>query len=433
MGQLLALAKRYDLVVGDKFEMFYTGIMRSLNPYKYVIHIDCEKGKAYPRYYTLTPNKSDVGNYELTVSLYNDYHELLEQAKTTLHIVEACKPSRIINILCFGDSLTVNGVWPSEAYRRFCETGGTPAGLGLGECLNMVGEKYNGKVGYTGFGGWKWSEFCTNDFIGISSSVWVKCHHEFTEHDQESLWESNGKKWYLETIEDNRLKFKRGPGNIGCSPNIGKTFTHLEGGIHTSDITVESYQYEETNPFWSEKLQGPSFKEYCERKGFPDLDYVYILLTWNGQYKPFCTDFSHHEKYIRMILDAIKRDYPLCKVGLIGIQSPSVNGGITANYGCHGFYSDTLGDIYTAYNYDMFLEKLTECDEYKTWVRYIDMKAQFDVEHSMPSVDTPVNARSSLTEKLGTNGVHPTMEGYLQIGDAFFRALVSDMKDESGE
>ena len=433
MSQLLALAKRYDLVVGDKFEMFYRGIIRSLNPYKYVIHIDCEKGKAYPRYYTLTPTSADVGDYELTVSLYNDYHELIESAKTNLHIVKATKPKRVINILCFGDSLTVNGVWPSVGYQRFCETGGAPEGLGFGECIRMVGEKYNGKVGYTGFGGWKWSEFCTNDFIGISSSVWVKCQHHFDEHDQESLWESNGKKWYLETIEKDQLKFKRGPGNIGCSPNIGKTFTHLEGGIHTEEVVVESFQYEETNPFWSEELKGPSFKKYCERKGFPSLDYIYILLTWNGQYIPFCTDFSHHEKYIRMILDAIKRDYPACKVGLIGIQSPSINGGITANYGCRGFYSDTLGDIYTAYNYDMFLEKLTECDEYKTWVRYIDMKAQFDVEHSMPSVDTPVNARSALTEKLGTNGVHPTMEGYLQIGDAFFRALVSDMKDESGE
>ena len=338
-----------------------------------------------------------------------------------------------MNILCFGDSLTVNGVWPTEAYRRFCAEGGAPLGLGLGECLNMVGEKYNGKVGFTGFGGWKWSEFCTNDFIGISSAVWVKCEHHLTEHDQESIWTSLDKKWYLETIEEGRLKFKRGPGNIGCSPNIGATFEHFEGGIHHESIKVESFQYEETNPFWSETLQGPSFKEYCHRKGFPDLDYVYILLTWNGQYKPFCTDFSHHEKYIKMILDAIHRDYPKCKVGLIGIQSPSINGGITANYGCRGFYSDTLGDIYTAFNYDMYLESLTEAKEYQGFVRYIDMKAQFDVEHSMPSVDTPVNARSSITEKLGTNGVHPTMEGYLQIADAFFRALVSDMNDESEE
>ena len=58
------------------------------------------------------------------------------------------------------------------------------------------------------------------------------------------------------------------------------------------------------------------------------------------------------------------------------------------------------------------------------------MKAQFDVEYNMPSADFKVNARSNITEKLGTNGVHPTMDGYLQIGDVFYRALVSDMKEE---
>ena len=48
----------------------------------------------------------------------------------------------------------------------------------------------------------------------------------------------------------------------------------------------------------------------------------------------------------------------------------------------------------------------------------------------MPSQMVKVNARSDKLEKIGTNGVHPTMEGYLQIGDAFYRALVSDMEEE---
>ena len=137
-----------------------------------------------------------------------------------------------------------------------------------------------------------------------------------------------------------------------------------------------------------------------------------------------------HETYIRMILDGIKKEYSNCKVGLIGIQSPAINGGITANYGCYGVYSDTLGDIVTAYNYDMFLEKLCELPEYCDFCRYIDMKAQFDVEHSTPAMKQKVNNRSNIKELIGTNGVHPTMEGYLQIGDAFYRALVSDLEEK---
>ena len=57
------------------------------------------------------------------------------------------------------------------------------------------------------------------------------------------------------------------------------------------------------------------------------------------------------------------------------------------------------------------------------------MKAQFDVENNMPASEMQVNIRNKKTERVGTNGVHPTMEGYLQIGDVFYRALVADMKD----
>ena len=35
-----------------------------------------------------------------------------------------------------------------------------------------------------------------------------------------------------------------------------------------------------------------------------------------------------------------------------------------------------------------------------------------------------VNKRNELTERLGVNGLHPSMNGYLQIGDAFYQFLV---------
>ena len=134
--------------------------------------------------------------------------------------------------------------------------------------------------------------------------------------------------------------------------------------------------------------------------------------------------------FILTILDRVKEDYPNVKVRLIGIQSPSINGGIAANYGASGNYSDVFGEVATAYNYDSYLEKICEREEYKYYCKYIDMKAQFDVEYNMPCAMMKVNVRSEITELVGTNGVHPTMSGYLQIGDVFYRALVADMKNE---
>lgn len=429
--KLIFLAKEYDLVVGDTFELFYRGVIRSMNPYKYYIHVSSPKGKPYPRYYSYKPVLGDEGDYPLTITLYDDFGNAIESKSTTLHVVNPTAPKKKVNILCFGDSLTFNGVWPYEGYRRFTSEGGEPCGLGFKDTLNFVGTMKKEEVGYEGYGGWQWRHFVKNEAVSTTSSVWIEVEsHELDENDQHSVWKSNNLNWVLESIEDKKLKFKRGPGNYSCLPKIGDVFENVDGGIHTNDIKVVKYYFEKGNPFYDEEKDGPNFKKYCEDNGFEGLDYVYILLTWNGQYIPYNHDFSHFEPFITAILDQIHLDYPECKVRLIGIQSPSINGGIAANYGASGPYSDVFGEVSTAYNYDEYLENLCLSDNYKDYCRYIDMKAQFDVEYNMPTAMTKVNMRSNILEPVGTNGVHPTMEGYLQIGDVFYRALVRDMKDE---
>ena len=431
MKKVIFLPKQYRLVVNDRFELFYRGVIRSMNPYKYYIYVTSPKGRPYPRYYTYTPQAGEAGDYELTITLFDDYGNAIESAKTNLHVVEPVKPKKKMNILCFGDSITFNGVWPYEAYRRFTKQGGEPEGLGFENTLNLIGTCKKDEVGFEGYGGWQWKHFVTNEAVSTTSSVWIEVkEHNLDENDQHSIWKSNKLNWVLESIENNKLKFKRGVGNYSCLPTIGEFFENVEGGIHTDNIKVEKYYFEKGNPFYDEDIQGPNFKKYCEINRFEGIDYVYILLTWNGQYTPYNHDFSHFEPYITAILNRIHQDYPEAKVRLMGIQSPSIDGGIAANYGASGFYSDVFGEVSTAYNYDEYLENLCEREEYKDYCRYIDTKAQFDVEYNMPSAMVKVNNRNETLEKVGTNGVHPTMSGYLQIGDVFYRALVSDMDKE---
>ena len=428
--KLLYLAKNYDLVVGDKFELFYRGVIRSMNPYKYYIHVSSPKGKPYPRYYTYTPLENEEGDYPLTITLYDDYSNIIESASTTLHVIKPVKPNKKVNILCLGDSLTFNGVWPYEGYRRFTKEGGDPVGLGFGDVLNLVGTCKKDEIGYEGYGGWQWRHFVNNEAVSTTSSVWVEVDsHNLDENNQHSIWESNKLKWVLESIEDNKLKFKRGEGNYSCLPTIGEVFTNLDQEL--PNIEVKKYYFEKGNPFYDETIKGPNFKKYCIDNGFDVLDYVYILLTWNGQYTPYNHDFSHFEPFITAIIERIHLDYPKAKIRLMGIQSPSIDGGIAANYGASGPYSDVFGEVSTAYNYDEYLEELCDREEYKGYCRYIDTKAMFDVEYNMPHTMTKVNSRSDIQERLGTNGVHPTMSGYLQIGDVFYRTLVRDMKDEA--
>ena len=58
------------------------------------------------------------------------------------------------------------------------------------------------------------------------------------------------------------------------------------------------------------------------------------------------------------------------------------------------------------------------------YVRHASLSVQFDSDYNMPFATVPVNSRSIITERRGTNGVHPDTPGYLQIGDAAYRELV---------
>lgn len=427
----LHLAKQYNLVVGDRFELFYRGVIRLHNPYQYYILVTCPKGNPFPRYFTYTPKASEEGCYELKIQLFDNDHNIIDEASTNLIVENPSKPSKKLNILCIGDSITVNGVWPKVGYERVCLNEENPQGLNYGDVLNFMGTCKTSvddkEIGYEGYGGWTWKSYCTNDHIGLNSSVWIKTKHHLTEADQHSQWESDGLSWILETIEENRLKFKRGPKNISMLPNLGKTLQHVANAIHQDTLFIDSFEYEKTNPFWDKENNTISFKNYISLNKFENPDLIYILLTWNGLYIPYNHDFSHHFDYARMMLRKIHEEYPLTKVRLLGIHICSINGGIASNYGATGPYHDTFGEVSTAFYYNEALEQLCDEEEFSSFTEYVDTKAQFDSEYNMPSTLMKVNARSNITESIGTNGVHPNMDGYMQIGDVFYRKLISDI------
>lgn len=434
----IRLAKEYDLVVNDTFELFYRGVICLANPYQYYILVRCEKGNPYSRYYTFTPKENEVGDYLLSITLLDNNNKVVETGTTILHVRKPVVPNRVLNVLCVGDSITFNGVWPKEGYRRFTRNDGEPIGLGFSKSLKMLGTCKqtldDEEIGYEGYGSWTWRSFCTTDVVSTKSPVWVNVEkHFFDENDQHSVWKSGNLEWILESIEEKRLKFKRGNNNYTPNPKIEEVFENVSGGIHQESFKIKNYEFEIGNPFWNKEEERIDFKGYCEKHSYEKLDLIYILLTWNGLYKPYNTDFSHHTDYAKMLIRQIHQDYPEAKITLLGVQICSVNGGIASNYGASGPYSDLFGTITTAFNYNDALEELALSDEFKEYCRYVDSKAQFDSEYNMPMVERKVNVRNSITEMIGTNGVHPTMSGYLQLGDVFYRALVKDVIDKNNE
>lgn len=135
----IVLPQKYDLVVGDTFQLYYRGVIEAPNPYVYSIVPICEKGRNFPRYFEYLPE--EPGDCKLTLCVYDAQRNLLGKGETTLHVVAPEEPKKCTNILVIGDSLTEGGQWINEVRRRITENGGNPNGLGFTNAIRFVGSK----------------------------------------------------------------------------------------------------------------------------------------------------------------------------------------------------------------------------------------------------------------------------------------------------
>lgn len=220
-------------------------------------------------------------------------------------------------------------------------------------------------------------------------------------------------------------------GTISKTPSSTGTSVKYEGrgGWQWSSY---AYKYDDTtySPFYSSTDPSKiSFKEYCNKNNFGTIDEVYILLTWNGiggYHK--VREFSFTDSLFsnaKIIIDKIHEEFPNAKISLMSIPLPSVNAGLGAYYEIDSSYGDNYAQLCTAMNYNLFVENWCKMEEYSSFMRYIDVMGQFDSEYNMPTEGKDVNNQNTKDELVGNAmGMHPTENGYLQIGDVFYRALM---------
>lgn len=413
--RLLHLPKKYDLVVGDTFELFYKGVMLCKDPARYNIEVECAIGKAWGRKFEVTP--TTAGTYTLTVRVTDDFDNLIDQAAVTLNVrAKATSPASQVNVLCVGDSLTAGGTWVGEFHRRLARTSnntidGKPAPTGDGlNNIRFIGKKQTSTgAGYEGFGGWRFADYLATS--STTANYWVTCTHSKTDSDQESIYkDANGVQWQLETIEASRLKFKKYSGT-GSLPYTG-TLTWVSGGIDTSPITYSAASLEEGNPFVYNGAV--NFNAYCADLGVAKIDRCFILLGWNNA----SSTEAAYKADAKAFIDKLIAHNANIKITLMGLQIPSLDG-CANNYGASGAYSKYRGLQKFVFNLDKWHQDLA--DEYPGNITTVNVAGQFDTENNMPTTDLPLTARNATTAKVGSNGVHPAIEGYYQIADAAYR------------
>ena len=423
----VVLPKTYDLVVGDTFQLFYRGVVEAADPSCYDILAVCKQGKNYPRYFECTPQEE--GCFRLTLTVFDNEKNVLASGETMLCIHAPKRaPEKNIHILCIGDSLTAPGIWVEEANRRVSEHGGEPEGLGFAG-FQFIGTCRKGRVGYEGYGGWTWSNYLQVDKNRLSA-VWISCKHKLDYSDQHSFWKDEaGELWQLETIETERLKFNRVADHKGENPKEDTTLVHYGNAQHTDDILVCNSYSEIPNPFCDPETESVDFRKYCARNAFEGIDAVFFFLSWNGLFglkcsiEEFCRSAVEEAK---QLVDILHSQYPAVRIKIMGLQVPSVSGGMGANYGAELPYCDDYGMTRYVMELNRVYEAWTMEEEYAAFMEFINISGQFDSDYNMPAAEKRVNTRNARKEWIGTNGVHPLPEGYLQIADAVYRNLVKN-------
>ena len=429
------LASKYYAVVGDTIQLFYQGIVGVIDIANYDIYVHCPVGKCYARYFEYTPVASNIGTATFTIFVRDKNGILLGQKSATIQTVAApVSPGTAKNIFTFGDSLTANGYWPCEAARRLLNTNtyDNIQGNGINNIVFRGTKQVTRRgqtVDYFGVGGWTWKSYINPSSV-FEFRFYVTGVSNVSIDD---VYTNNG---FNYTVAE--INLVDGTGEILCTtsastntPQASGTLTKVSGDGDAT-ITYSSYILENANPLWDTVNNKMSFIPYVQQCGASTIDAVFVLLTWNSMasWRNYSeNDTTGHIADAKTFARTLHTEYPNAKLKIIGLQMPSLTGGLGANYSGSSTYLDRFGLTYTAISYNTALQKMCELEEFAPYCEFVDTGAQFDSLYNMPYSTRPVNTRylEGPTERIGTNGIHPAERGYYQISDAVYRNIVANL------
>ena len=438
-------AKVYG-VIGNTLQIFRRSVVVSNDPYRNYLDFVCGQGKVYERYLEITPEK--VGGEVptgLTVKhrLIDDKFNKSEEVTSELVLADrpSGPPASNINVLCIGASTTASGQWPSELKRRLTGTrgNGTPAADGLRN-ITFVGRKElaaaNGvrpvAVNVEATGGWRWKSFYTPQAavrftVSGVTSVDVGTVYSYTN--------GNGQ---LVKVSVAEVNITSGSGNIrfiysydtvgrGLPATASGTLTRVSTSGGDATIAYSGAEEETYCPFYDEQNEVPDFAHYASLYCNNQID---VLIAYMGNVNEGITGDSTDAQIatriseMKTLLDAFHTDFPNGKViiGIAALANPWY--GYEYNYSAASPFK-TWSMRYGLYRYAKAIEAFLQGDDYKDWCYLANTHTEVDSENGYPTSTKSVNARSSKTEEIGTNGAHPTLEGYQMIADSFYRCFAN--------
>lgn len=442
----VVIPDKINIVVGETIQLYYKGMFNCGNINNYEIYIDCQIGKAYPRYYELTPASNNVGEHDIKIAICkcDDCNQVLptvvSEKTVKINVINKPTNNEEKSVTLVGDSTieTGSGAYAKEVQRHLSATDGTPTGWGLTnvKVCGRIKTKTDGddsiELGYEGTGGWSWKDFATKGRKAIRFTVSGVSQLNI----KETYTADNGAIFDIAEIN-----VTGGVGNIRClynyaspnqnTPSSSGTLTR-KSGTGDETITYTAIEVEEFSPFYNNDTESIDFMPYAEKYCNGKIDVIAFNLGIND-----CignnTNYEHIDSrltYLYLLLDKYHEQFPDGKVLLGLIPLPSQNGGMAANYGAK--YASLLY-AYTRrvwYMNKKYIE-ISKDERYNSFVSIIPITAELDCDYAYPTEEKDVNLRpfvsiGSNKEIVGTNGVHyHAYSGCLMVADAIIRSLSS--------
>ena len=417
----IVLPTEIEIAVGDTLNLYYKSIIETNDINNHQVEVLCDVGQSYPRYYTFKPMASHSGkSYTLSVSLKNDRGEQLSTASTNIVVKAMPNTTTTKNILTMGASMVANGNIAYELKRRLTTTSGdgtpaNPTGIGLSD-ISFVGRQ---KAAYADVqqeatGGWAW-----RDYVSQGRQAYRFQVSGVNSINMGDVYVGGGL-----TFTITEINVTDGVGNIRCTytgsgsiPTSGNLTRNTGNGDAT--IAYSSYVSETYNPFWKDgKLD---IKHYADLYCNGDID---ILIAVCGTNDLFTTrPIAEIMEDVKTFARAYHADFPNGKLILSTLPLPSPIGGMGANYNAtkDNYYNIAL----RMFGFAKGIYDMCKDSEFASWVIDCATLQTFDIDNLYPYTERPVNNRMpNVKEKIGTNGVHPTIEGYKTIADALYSTII---------
>lgn len=392
------------------------------------VQYTCSKGMIKDRCFSYAPVIGDVGDYTLTITVYDINLKVVGTQTVTIRVVSNASGTGNKNILMIGDSLTFNS---ASGYSN------KPAIVS--ELINIlaadsgISGTFIGKRGLSpsmceGRPGWSFADFIgTNQtyytFTLSGVSVAPLATKNVTQAGTVLLVAGN-----QYTVED----YFPATGVIICIKNSGSgtpsasgTLTKVSG---TGDATFSYSGYAAANESPLSDGTRLNIQNYISVNSLATPDVMIVQLGVNDSFGTLLTqrgvdDIANNaRKLVDALVDATY-GYPSAKI-IISLPPFGAAGNNAFGYNYNAAYSPevykfNLRRLWTA------LVAIFANGNYSANVRVAASGLWVDRTNGYPTTTRAISARVATTETINSNGVHPTDSGYQQIADAIYSVLRS--------